>query len=80
MSNFLNKRPNPNAVKTKWGWQNKNTGEHLVSAAGQFKDVEADGGKKPNQGKPLSVEAGGGKKPTPEAGGGKKPTLEAVAS
>ena len=61
MSNFLNKRPNPNAVKTKWGWQNKNTGEHLVSAAGQFKDVEADGGKKPNQGKPLSVAS------TPEA-------------
>ena len=61
MSNFLNKRPNPNAVKTKWGWQNKNTGEHLVSAAGQFKDVEADGGRKPNQGKPLSVGS------TPEA-------------
>ena len=76
MSNFLNNRPNPNAVKTKWGWQNKNTGEHLVSAAGQFKDVEADGGKKPNQGKPLSVAS------TPEAG--KKPNqgkpLEAVAS
>ena len=57
MSNFLNKRPHPNAVKTKWGWQNKNTGELLVSAAGQFKDVEVDGGKKPNQGRPLSIDS-----------------------
>ena len=61
MSNFLNNRPSPNAVKTKCGWQNKNTGEHLVSAAGQFKDVEADGATKPNQGKPLSAVS------TPEA-------------
>ena len=80
MSNFLNKRPNPNAVKTKWGWQNKNTGEHLVSAAGQFKDVEAEGGKKPNQGKPLSVEADGGKKPKQGKPLPVEPTPEATAS
>ena len=73
MSNFLNKRQNPNAVKTKWGWQNKNTGEHLVSAAGQFKDVEADGDKKPNMGRPLSMDS------IPEAPSASKLTIKAVS-
>lgn len=73
MSNFLNKRPNPNAVKTKWGWQHKNTGEHLVSAAGQFTDVEADGDKKPNLGRPLSIDS------IPEAPSASKLTIKAVS-
>ena len=73
MSNFLNLRPNPNAVKTKWGWQHKNTGEHLVSAAGQFTDVEADGDKKPNLGRPLSIDS------IPEAPSASKLTIKAVS-
>ena len=59
--------------QTKWGWQHKNTGEHLVSATGHFKDVEADGGKNPNQGRPLSIYS------IPEAPSTPKLTIKSVS-
>lgn len=66
----INERPNPNAVRTKWGWSHKDTGEQLVSAYAYFDgSYEADGGDRPNQGKPL-VEGTG---PEPERG---KPKID----
>ena len=38
----LEHKPNDNAVKTKFGWQDGTTGELLVSAVGAFTAVDVD--------------------------------------
>lgn len=39
--NKLEHRPNDNAISTNFGWQDKTTGELLVSAVGAFANPEA---------------------------------------
>lgn len=68
--------PNPFAIKTKQGWQDKDTGEIYVSAYGYFTDAtkedvprtKALGFKGRTVAKPPKPPKGGG-----ESGGGKKP-------
>lgn len=42
MTSKLEHKPNDNAVKTKFGWQDGTTGELLVSAYGAFTTVDVE--------------------------------------
>lgn len=55
MTSHIQQRPNPNAVKTNFGWVDKNTGELLVSLPGGFKEQNEAIMERPNIRGPVKL-------------------------